>query len=216
MENLQPQRRYLELLRHLFADSGRGLTKDLFSRYTNELQVIFINEFGKILPDVHHDLCDGFIQKIREMLSVSGDCISIAMMPAGGFAVWLARKIQSENLKIVAYLDNFKPEGVGADGLPVCRPEAAAGLPIDAVLLATPSVSAQYNMANQIQGIVNPNVDIVLSALAALEMKVDSADEQSQQRAEQAAKEYTHAVKEAGGNSILCRSGFPGPLYRYR
>ena len=75
----------------------------------------------------------------------------ILMMPAGSFAAELAEQISGRGFSIVNFLDNFKEEGSDIAGLAkVVCPSKISEIEFDELIIATPSITAQAAMLEQL------------------------------------------------------------------
>jgi glycosyltransferase involved in cell wall biosynthesis len=194
---------YFDHIRDLVERRGQGLSSSLLAKYEEELTSLFVNDIGKILPDVHAELSGEFVSRIRQRIPMAGAKAKIVLMPAGGFAVWLGSRLRDAATEVVAFLDNYQEERACPDGTRVLRPEKARDLQFDCILLATPSVRAQTAMRVQLEEILGSQSTIIVTADIALAIKIERIDAISEARADLVAEKIRGIRQTGKGKKLL-------------
>lgn len=105
---------------------------------------VFFAEGGKQPKDVVEQVVHAVCKKLSNARRV-------LIMPAGKFAEELAIRCTDKEFQVAAFLDNLKEEGSSiAELAEVVRPADIGRLDFDAVMIATPSISAQEAMREQL------------------------------------------------------------------
>ena len=189
---------YIQSIVDLLTEHGQGLALPMMDKFRREITHILRQDISTILPG-QQEQSTAFINEVRKLLrpTTPTNKLRLVVMPAGGYGQWLAAELANENMETVAFLDNFKAGEQTDNGITIKSPPELSSIDFDYVVLATPTLSVQQQLADQLTAIIGSPEKIIMSAEAALAAKINKLQQQSLEVAHQYSNKI-NAIKTTG------------------